>query len=248
MKQVWRPAFGGIIVVAAAIMIVIASGGLLTADTPIGLRASSESPPAAPLTQHLPPVAKGPMTVTHSTEGLSVLSFDDGTCEAGLGAGATVTDLVDFDVPTQCIQSGLEIVAITSRMNTGSGTAFAFAQAGATPPAAGATLTAALPSAFSPLGPCPATTMSSRALASGAAVITGTSNFFAGLRTPSGFAGRDTNGGSAGRIWLLCATCGNTQYTPTALSGFGLGGNWMIRVTVEDANCVPVELMELSVS
>ena len=39
-----------------------------------------------------------------------------------------------------------------------------------------------------------------------------------------------------------------TQYTPTTLSSLGLGGNWMIRVTVEDANCVPVELMELTVS
>lgn len=248
MRNAWRPAIGGIVVTAAVVAIVVVSGGHLTADTPVGLRTSSDSPAAAPLTQHLPPVAKGPMTVTRSTEGLSVLTFDDGTCEAGLGAGAPVTDLVEFDVPTQCIQSGLEIVAITSRMNTGTGTAFAFAQAGATPPAAGATLTAALPSAFSPLGPCPATTMSSRALAPGAAVITGTSNFFAGLRTPNGYGGRDTNGGSAGRIWLLCAGCGNTQYSPTALSGLGLGGNWMIRVTVEDANCVPVELMEFSVS
>ncbi len=38
-----------------------------------------------------------------------------------------------------------------------------------------------------------------------------------------------------------------TQYTPTDLAGFGLGGNWMIRVTVEDANCVPVELMGFTI-
>jgi len=248
VRNAWRPAIGAFVIVAATVAIVIASGGLLTADTPIGLRASATSPVAGPLTQVLPPIGKAPMTVTRAGDATSILSFDDATCEAGLGAGAIVTDLVDFDVPTQCVQSGLEIVAITSRMNTGTGTAFAFSQAGATPPAAGAVSTAALPSAFAPLGPCPATTMSSRALASGAAVITGTSNFFAGLRTPNGYGGRDTNGPPAGRIWLLCATCGNTQYTPTALSGFGLGGNWMIRVTVEDANCVPVELMELSVS
>jgi hypothetical protein len=39
-----------------------------------------------------------------------------------------------------------------------------------------------------------------------------------------------------------------TQYTPTDHSGLGLGGNWMIRVTVEDQNCVPVELMGFDVS
>ena len=70
----------------------------------------------------------------------------------------------------------------------------------------------------------------SSSIGPGAAVITGTSNFFAGLRTPSGFAGRDTNGAPAGRIWLLCTACGNTQYSPTLLSSLGLGGNWMIRV------------------
>ena len=81
-----------------------------------------------------------------------------------------------------------------------------------------------------------------------AAVITGTANFFAGMRTPNGFAGRDSNGPPAGRIWLLCGGCGMTQYSPTDLSGIGLGGNWMIRVTVEDQNCVPVELMDFMVS
>ena len=64
----------------------------------------------------------------------------------------------------------------------------------------------------------------------------------------AGFAGRDTNGPPAGRIWLNCSFCGMTQYSPTDLSGLGLGGNWMIRVTVEDQNCVPVELMGFDVS
>ncbi len=63
----------------------------------------------------------------------------------------------------------------------------------------------------------------------------------------SGFDGRDSNGPPAGRIWLNCATCGMTQYSPTDLSGIGLGGNWMIRVTVEYF-CIPVELMGFDVS
>lgn len=247
MSKVKRPAIGGIIVVSAIVAIVLATGGLTTADSPVGLRAYSGGPAADPLTQNLPPVTRGPMTVTRAGEATSVLSFDDGSCEAGLGAGITVTDFVDFDVPTQCIQSGLEIVGLTTRMNTGSGQAFAFAQAGATPPAAGAASTIALSAAIPAFGACPATTLTGRAIAPGAAVITGTANFFAGF-VNTGFAGRDTTGTAAGRIWLLCAGCGMTQYTPTDLSGLGLGGNWMIRVTVEDANCVPVELMEFTIS
>ena len=199
--------------------------------------------PAAP--NFLPPVGKGPMQMQQSV-GESVLLFDDGTCESGLGAGVTVTDLVDFDVPTQCIQGGLDIVGLTTRMNTGVGTAFAFAQAGATPPAAGAVPTIGIPT-INAFGPCPATALTSVSVGPGAAIITGTSNFFAGLRTPTGFAGRDSNGPPAGRIWLNCAGCGMTQYSPTDLSGIGLGGNWMIRVTVEDQNCVPVELMGFDV-
>jgi len=247
MSKVKRPAIGGIIVVFAIVAIVLATGGLTTADSPVGLRAYSGGPIADPFTQNLPPVTRGPMTVTRSGEATSVLSFDDGSCEAGLGAGTTVTDFVDFDVPTQCVQSGLEIVGLTTRMNTGSGQAFAFGQAGAAPPVPGAASTIALSAAIPGFGPCPATTLTGRAIAPGAAVITGTANFFAGL-VNTGFAGRDTNGPDAGRIWLNCGTCGMTQYTPTDLAGFGLGGNWMIRVTVEDANCVPVELMGFTVS
>ncbi|MCZ6727887.1 MAG: hypothetical protein O7A98_11120 [Acidobacteria bacterium] len=186
------------------------------------------------------------MTETSVGEALTILSFDDGTCESGLGASQPVTDLVDFDVPTQCVQSGLDIVALTSRMNTGVANNFAFAQAGATPPAAGAVPLVGI-TQLPALGPCPATALSSRPVGPGAAVITGTSNFFAGLQTPTGFAGRDTNN-PAGRMWLNCAGCGMTQYSPTDLSNIGLAGNWMIRVTVEDQNCVPVELMGFDVS
>ena len=46
---------------------------------------------------------------------------------------------------------------------------------------------------------------------------------------------------------LNCSFCGMTQYSPTDLTNLGLGGNWMIRVTVEDQNCIPVELMGFDV-
>lgn len=251
MSMLKRPVVVGYVLVFAVIAIAIAVSGTLTAESPRQLKAFAGGPVAEPLTEELPPVTKGAMTRKRdAVKALSVLSFDDGTCESGLGAGTTtfITDLVDFDVPTQCVQAGLDIVGVTTRMNSGQSiAAFAFAQGGATPPAAGAVGTVALATAIPALGPCPATALSSRAIGPGAAVITGTSNFFAGVRA-AGFVGRDTNGVAAGRIWLLCSVCGMTQYSPTALSGIGLGGNWMIRITVEDVNCIPVELMEFSVS
>jgi hypothetical protein len=243
MSMIKKPGF----MLALALLAVVALAvGSLDAQA-IRLRPSAKGPAAGPIPGNLPAVDRGPMNITPvAGEALSVLSFDDGSCESGLGAGVTVTDLVDFDVPTQCIQAGLDIVGLTTRMNSGIGTAFAWAQAGATPPGAGAVPTTGV-SAIPAFGPCPATALTTRAVGPGAAVITGTSNFFAGLKTPTGFAGRDSNGPPAGRIWLNCGGCGMTQYTPTTLSGLGLGGNWMIRVTVEDQDCVPVELMDFSI-
>lgn len=232
----------GIVVVVS----LVATGAVISAQGGNEARACANcAPPAAP-PGNLPPVDRGPMTRTRVGEALSQLSFDDGTCESGLGAGVTVTAYVDFDVPTQCAMGGLDVVGLTTRMNSGTGTAFAFGQSGAAAPAAGGGAFLGI-AALPPLGPCPATALSSRPVGPGAAIVTGTANFYAGLRN-NGFAGRDTNGPPAGRIWLDCATCGMTQYTPTTLSGLGLGGNWMIRVTVEDMNCVPVELMGFDVS
>lgn len=132
-------------------------------------------------------------------------------------------------------------------MNTGQSIqTFAFAQGAVVPPVPGAVPTVGLGTAIPAGGPCPATALTARPIGPGAAVITGTSNFFAGVRA-AGFVGRDTNGSAAGRMWLLCATCGDTQYSPTDLAGLNLGGNWMIRVTVEDQNCVPVELMGFTI-
>ena len=240
--SVKRPMFAWSI--ALFVVIAIAVGGTLTAETP-RLSAVKGGPVAEKLTHNLPPVKRGAMNIDGGLKDLSVLSFDDGTCESGLGAGVTVTSFVDFDVPTQCIQAGLEVVGLTTRMNSGSGQVFAFGQAGAAPPGVGAISTVDVPD-IPGFGPCPATALTTRAV-SPAAVITGTDNFFAGF-VNTGFAGRDSNGPPAGRIWLNCGTCGMTQYSPTTLSGLGLGGNWMIRVTVEDQNCVPVELMDFNVS
>ena len=46
----------------------------------------------------------------------------------------TLLELHEFDVPVQCNQGGPAVVRLTARVNTDSGTAFAFAQAGERPP------------------------------------------------------------------------------------------------------------------
>lgn len=233
-------------VLTVVVAVAAAAGTVIWAQAAGEVRACAGCAPPDEV-KDLPPIPRGPMNIESVGDALSILSFDDGTCESGLGAGVTVTDYVDFDVPTQCAQSGLDIVGLTTRMNTGTATAFALGQAGGSPPGAGGASYPAI-AAIGPSGPCPATALVNRAVGPGAAVVTGTSNFFAGLRTPNGFAGRDTNGAPAGRIWLVCGACGMTQYSPTDLANLGLGGNWMIRVTVEDQNCVPVELMGFDVS
>lgn len=227
----------GLVVLTATATVVIAQGG----ERP---RACAGCDPAGEIPNDLPPVPRGPMTIIQNPEATQTLLFDDGTCESGLGAGVAVTSYVDFDVPTQCVMGGLDIIGLTTRMNTNSAQSFAFAQAGAAPVVGGfgSVGIANIPG----FGACPATALTTRAIGPGAAVITGTSNFWAGIFN-TGFAGRDSNGPPAGRIWLNCAGCGMSQYGPTTLSGLGLGGNWMIRVTVEDQNCVPVELMSFDV-
>lgn len=230
----------GVLGVAA----LVAAGGLL-AEGPDRVRACDEcASPALPTV--IPPVGHGPMTIVDGPDAVSILQFDDGTCESGLGAGVAVTSYVEFDVPTQCVQPGLDVIGITSRMNTFNAQSFAWAQGSPSAPMIGGFSSVAITD-FSGLGPCPSAVVETRTFGPGAAVINGTSNFWAGLFN-TGFVGRDSNGAPAGRIWLNCGTCGMTQYTPTTLSAFGLGGNWMIRVTVEDEDCVPVELMNFEVS
>ena len=251
MSMLKRPVFAWTFTVSALVASAAVYVGALSADTPARLRAAAGGPTVEPLTEKLPPVARKTMAVEpKSADDLFVLSFDDGTCESGLGVGTTVfvTDFVDFDVPATCVQAGFAIVGVTTRLNTGQSIqTFAFGQSGATPPPVTGINTARLRTAIPAVGPCPATTLTSRTIEPSDAVITATANFFAGVRA-AGIVGRDTNGPPAGRIWLNCATCGMTQYSPTTLFNLGLGGNWMIRVVVENPCTIPVELMDFTVS
>jgi hypothetical protein len=233
--------------VVAAVVAIGAAGYLVADPQQVGLRSAAGAPIMSGIPSELPPVTHGAMNINPVGESQSQLFFDDGTCESGLGAGTVVTDFVEFDVPSQCIQGGLELVAVTTRVNTGTMALFAWAQAGPDPPPIGAFPTAPIAPVVA-IGPCPTnpTFFTQRALPAGVATITGTANFFAGLKG-NAYNGRDANGPPAGRIWLLCSICGSTQYGPATLTSLGLGGNWMIRVTVEDANCVPVELMEFTI-
>jgi hypothetical protein len=97
---------------------------------------------------------------------------------------------------------------------------------------------------------------STRAIGYGDAVLPNqwpTGNFFVGVYGNC-FIGRDTNGISAGKMWL-CTNSATQCYSPTYLAGIGLGGNWMIRVVANvegpfsypagcpyDLPSVPIEL------
>lgn len=223
---------------AIALIAVVAN-----AQGPPRVKACATCAPANPNAPRLPALGMGGDTqIFRGPDGESVLQLDDGTCESGLGAGTayTVTAFQEFDVPTQCVMGGLDIIAVTSRMNTGNAQSFAYQQAGPAPTVGNFNTAAAF---FGASGPCPATAVSQVGLGTGNA-ITGTSTFWAGL-VNMGFAGRDTQ--TPGNVWLNCSVCQNSQYSPTDLSGAGLGGTWMIRVTVEDENCIPVELMEFEI-
>ncbi len=200
----------------------------------------------------LPPIVRGAQTETADAQNaLITLSFDDGSCEAGIGVGAPHTALVEFDAPTNCTQPGISIVQLTARVNTFTATAFTLRQSGATPGGVRSGTNVGM-SNIAGLGPCPATgtvnmVFATRAV-SPAPAVSGTANFFAGVNYGSigGFIGRDTSSPSAMRQWLNCPTCGMTLYSPADISGLGLGGNFLIRVTVE-ACTIPVELIEFTV-
>lgn len=228
-----------LLMAGVAVAVLIAVGA--TAEGPNRVRECAECPPAVPLTTKLPAATPGgQQRMPGDPEATSILQLDDGTCESGLGASTAVTSFQQFDVPTQCVMGGLDIIAVTSRMNTFNAQSFAYAQDGPAPGVGGFTTT---PAAFAGIGPCPSTTVSTVSVGTGN-VITGTGSFWAGL-VNTGFVGRDSQ--TPGNVWLNCATCGMTQYSPAFLSGLGLGGTWMVRLTVEDQNCVPVELMGISI-
>ncbi len=230
---------------AATVFLALVGVLFAYAERPESARGAND---AGEIPANLPPIERGPQTETHdATEALVTLSFDNGTCESGLGLGAPHTALVDFDVPLQCTTGGFSIVRLTARVNTGTATAFTLRQAGAGPGGVGAGTNVGM-SNIAGLGPCPATGFAMRAVAP-APVVAGGSNFFAGVNYGSagGFMGRDTNGPNAMRQWLNCPTCGMTTYSPADITGIGFPGNFLIRVTGEDMNCVPVELIEFTV-
>lgn len=243
-----------LVLVAAAAVAAFAGVLFAASGTHTRLRASKNSqPPELSVPANLPELPKGVGKVTkstHGTEAVSVLQYDDNTCESGLGANTQVSSLVEFDPAPPCTTAGpLSILNVTARMNSNAAQDFVFHNPGATPGMANAaTVTQALSSPITAAGACPATGgLAQRVLTTPVSFTPGNAaNFFAGIRN-TGFAGRDT-GVPANRIWLLCAVCGMTQYSPADLAGLGLGGNWLIRVTVEDASCTPVELQHFDVS
>lgn len=246
MPMLRKPGFAWAMAIVLVLGLAVSGVVVGQPDGPKRISASKDAPAFhGVIPKDLPPVTRGGMNISPGPiEATSVLSFDDGSCESGLGAGVTASSLVDFDVPTQCVQSGLQIIQMTARMNTFNANAAALHQAGSTPNPAtvGADTTRSI--SLAGLGPCPATTFDTVSFTP--MTVTGTSNFFAGL-VHTGWAGRDTNGGSTDRIWFNCAGCGDTQYSPTDLNNIGLGGAHFIRVTVEDSACIPVELMGFSV-
>jgi len=80
-------------------------------------------------------------------------------------------------------------------------------------------------------------------------VVDNTNSFFAGLKPsaaqPVMMMGQDTNGPSNLMHWANMSFYG--QQGPTFLNNSMGVRNWMLRVTVEDVNCVPVELMSFSI-
>ena len=229
-------------------VLVVAAGGWLYAELP-GARlvgSADAEPYAGTVPDVLPPVERGPMKVSRDVvRATQLLQFDDGTCEAGLGlTTGSWSSLVDFDVPTQCVQSGLSIVGLSVKANTNTLASFVMHQSGAAPGSGVASTALTTPIVGN--GACPAAqTMQTQAIAPGSMVVTGTQNFFAGVYGNC-YMGRDSDSVSAGRMWL-CTGAGASCYSPTYLAGIGYGGNWMIRVTVEDTNCVPVELQSFGV-
>jgi hypothetical protein len=230
---------------------VAASGG---GTARLGTRAGGPTARAL-VPRTLPPLPKGAGRATRkagAVQAVSVLDYDDNTCESGLGAnGNQVSALVEFDPTPPCTNAGaLQILAVTARMNTGNAQDFVYHVPGAAPqPVNNASVTQPLsPGPITPSGACPATGgLQARVLATPVSVTPGNAaNFFAGIRH-TGFAGMDRTAPNANRHWMLCASCAQTQYSPAEINallvgGVSLGGNRLIRVTVEDVGCTPVEL------
>ncbi|MCP3961215.1 MAG: hypothetical protein GY719_25490, partial [bacterium] len=178
----------------------------------------------------LPPITKLPVKVTRNPErAVSVLSVDDGTCEGGLGFidSRQAQAVQRFSVPTICTQSGLEVIGLTSRVNSLSSSgflpSFALHQGPLAPNSGAADITRPLTNAAVAGGACPTAGTTAGLVnnaVSPAAVVNNTTAFFAGVRGGGFFTGRDVNGPPAGANWLI-NEAGGVAYSPTALSGFG---------------------------
>jgi len=243
------------ITLAAAASVAAFTGALLAANTQTRLRASATSPApdVSAIPQNLPALPKGAMKVTKVGDAQSVLQFDDDTCESGLGIGIQHSSLVEFDPTPPCTNAGpLSVIEFRARVNTGTANDFVLHNPGATPgmPNA-ANVTQALVPPIAGAGACPAAVnLVTRVLAPPATFTPGNAtNFYAGMRAAAAgmFTGRDTTAPDL-RMWILCAGCGMTQYTPAQLVGLGFPGDWHMRVLVEDAACTPVELQGFEVS
>jgi hypothetical protein len=178
------------------------------------------------------------------------LSWDDGTCESGLGySAATWSCLVDFNVPTgTAYPVDCSVIGLTVKANSGTAHSFVMYQAGQGP--GNGRIAVPLASPIVGTGWCPTNQgWQTRALPSYSAPIMATPNFFAGVYGDL-YVGRDTNGLPAGKHWV-CASSGAVCYSPTYLAAVGYGGNLMIRVVVEAVSfgwvdCypdVPIELI-----
>ena len=248
---------GVFLTIIGVIALSFAVGGMLSAEKPAAKFSATLGGPAPSivLPDQLPQVKKGEMSVAKELgdNAVSQLFFDDGTCEAQVGVALPNTALVDFDVPSQCTQAGLSVIGVNAWIPYRSATAFTLRQAGATPGAPASGIRRPFATAITGGSTsCPGTGLPTTGVfqaVNPAAVVTGTANFFGGvvMSSAGGWIGRDTNSTPQQRQWLNCAGCSGTLYTPVQLDGLGLGGNWIIRVTVEDANCVPVELISFGV-
>jgi len=227
-----------------AVCNIVAIAGAIYASQAEKLTTYQGGPPyTGEIPDELPAISRLPGEIIPNGDALSTLQYDDGSCENGLGlTGGSWSCLVDFDVPTQCIQPGLDVVGLSLKGNSNTAFSFVLIQGGAAPTGTRIAL------AFTPVvgnGPCPTTQgIQTRSIGPGLAIVSGTQNFFAGV-VGNLFCGRDTNSTPAGRIWLR--TSGGFTFSPAYLSGLGFGGNWVLRATVEDAGCVPVELKAMTI-
>jgi hypothetical protein len=233
-----------VVTLVAGVAVVAVVGGMVMAERPARRLATTAGaePVEAFVPDTLPEIDRVAMDARRGLKQSTVLlQYDDGSCEGGLGlTGGSWSSLVDFDVPTTYLMGGRSLLAFSVKANTNTAMSFVLYQAGSTPGVGARTAIPLSPPIIGD-GPCPSTApLQYQAIPPGAAVITNTSNFFAGF-FGNAFLGRDTNGVSAGRMWI-CTSSAAGCYSPTYLASLGFGGNWMIRVTVDNSGWIPVEL------